>query len=444
VQSDPGFCYSFSKIAACILIKILYTLISLLPQSINKVLMSKSQTADQDMVRRVNKSLVLNTLRLHAPISRAEVADRTGLNRSTVTHIVNALIEAGLVSEQPFDRNTVGRPSIALTLRPEGGAVIGVEIGVDFISVLLTNFISQPLWRVWIDTDPACSQSDILAKTEEAIDQAILISRDRQLRMIGIGVGIPGLVDMQKGELIFAPNLRWRNLPLGNRWAKRFNLPVYVENEANLAALGEYYFGIARNVENFIYLSSGIGLGGGILVSGHLFRGGHGFAGEIGHMQRDPNGELCACGRIGCWETQVGPRAVLQRIKKVLQDSPALPRPDGVTEDLKGLTFRKVVNAALNGDPLCLHSIEEAAYHLAVGIADLVNIFNPELVVIGGALSQAQPILQAVIEKTVFSNTLSPSVDQLKIEFSERGKDACVYGAIAIVLDDILRELAIV
>jgi glucokinase-like ROK family protein len=406
--------------------------------------MPKSKTADQDAVRKINKSLVLNTLRLHSPISRAEVANRIGLNRSTVTHIVNALIEEGLVSEKPFERNAVGRPSIALTLRPEGGAVIGVEIGVDFISVHLTDFTAQPLWRVWIDTNPTCSQSDILVKTEQAIDQAIQISQDMNLRMIGIGVGLPGLVDMQKGELIIAPNLRWRNLPLGNQWAERFKLPVYIENEANLAALGEYYFGIAQNIENFIYLSSGIGLGGGILVSGHLFRGGHGYSGEIGHIQKDPKGELCACGRIGCWETQVGPRAVLKRIKKILQGSPELPRPDGVVEDLSNLTFKMVVNAALTGDPLCLHSIEEVAYHLAVGIADLVNIFNPELVVIGGALSQAQPIMRTVIEKTVFSSALPPSVNELKIAFSEYGTDACVYGAIAIVLDDILREMAII
>ena len=406
--------------------------------------MIQPKTADQELVRRINKSLVLNTLRLHAPISRAGVANLTGLNRSTITHIVNALISEGLVYEQDSTSSSVGRPSISLSLRPDGGAVIGVEIGVDFISVLLTDFVAQPLWQSWADTDPAQSQDDILIRAEQVVDQAIQRAREHHLQVLGIGVGLPGLVNVNQGELIFAPNLGWRNMPLRQLWSQRFDLPVYLENEANLAALGEYYFGLAHNVDNFIYLSSGIGLGGGVIMGGKLFRGGHGFAGEIGHIQRDPNGEMCGCGRRGCWETQVGPRAVLNRIKSALQADPTLPRPASVAADLKNLTFQMVMEAASQGDPLCLRSIEEVAKSLGLGIADLANIFNPDLVVIGGVLSLARDLMLPVIERTVFKDALPPSVDQMRIVYSERGKDACIYGAIAIVLDDILRELSIV
>ena len=180
------------------------------------------------------------------------------------------------------------------------------------------------------------------------------------------------------------------------------------------------------------------------MIDGHLFRGGHGYAGVIGQIQRDPQGERCGCGRIGCWETQVGPRAVLRRVKKELQihsDQFLLVACSG---DFNNLTFEMVVNFALEGNALCRQAIEDVATYLGAGVADLVNIFNPELVVIGGAFILGKDILQPIIEKAIFSNALQPSADGLRIAFSELGLNACALGAVAIVLDDILREMTIV
>lgn len=400
-------------------------------------------TGNQEKVRKVNKSIVLNMLRLHAPISRAQVANLTGLNRGTVSNIVNVLIDEGLVFENEQMDSGIGRPAISLGLRPDGGAVIGVEIGVDFIAILLTNFVAETLWDARIQIDPSQSQTHILTQAEQLIDQALIIAGQQHLRALGIGVGVPGLVNVQQGNLIVAPNLHWRNVPLRLMWNQRFHLPIYIENEANLAALGEYYFGTARNIDNFIYLSAGIGLGGGIMMDGKLFRGGHGYAGEIGHIQRDTKGEQCGCGRIGCWETQVGPRAVLHRVRKALQDHPDPALLDACSGNVDNLTFEMVVSFALAGSTLCRQAIEDVAVHLGLGIADLVHVFNPELVLIGGAFIQAKDILQPIIEKTIFTNILQPCADGLRVAFSERGVNDCVLGAIAIVLDDILREMVL-
>jgi predicted NBD/HSP70 family sugar kinase len=226
-------------------------------------------------------------------------------------------------------------------------------------------------------------------------------------------------------------------------WNQRFHLPVYIENEANLAALGEYYFGVARNEDNFICLTSGIGLGGGIMIDGRLFRGGHGYGGEIGHIQRDPQGEECGCGRIGCWETQVGPRAVLSRVRKQLHASSDPALIEACAGSLDNLTFDLVVKFAQSGDTICRRAIEEVAVNLGTGIADLVNVFNPGLVVIGGAFISAKDIMQSIIEKTIFDNALRPATESLQIKFSEYSAKACVLGAVAVVLDDILREMVI-
>jgi glucokinase-like ROK family protein len=400
-------------------------------------------TGDQEKVRKINKSVVMNTLRLHAPISRARVANLTGLNRGTVSNIVNALIEEGLVSENELEGSKVGRPAIPLSLRPDGGAVIGMEIGVDFIHILLTNFVAETLWETRVETTSLQSQSSIIGQAEQLVEQALSTAKEQQLRILGLGVGLPGLVNLRQGELIVAPNLQWKNVPLRLMWNQRFRLPVYIENEANLSALGEYYFGVAQGVENFIYVCSGIGLGGGIMIGGNLFRGGYGYAGEIGHVQRDPQGDQCACGRIGCWETQVGPRAVLRRVKKELQIHSDQFLLDACQGDFDNITFEMVVKFALEGDSVCRQAIEDVATYLGAGIADLVNVFNPELVVIGGAFILGKDILQPIIKKSIFSNALQPSTDSLRLAFSERGADACALGAVAIVLDDILREMII-
>jgi len=400
-------------------------------------------TGDQEKMRKINKSIIMNTLRLHAPISRARVANLTGLNRATVSNIVNALIEEGLVSENEQEGSKVGRPGISLGLRSDGGAVIGMEIGVDFVAILLTNFVAETLWETRIEINPSQPQTDIISQAEQLVEQALSIAKEQRLRPLGLGVGLPGLINLNQGELIIAPNLNWTNVPLRLMWNQRFRLPIYVENEANLAALGEYYFGVARGVDNFVYLSAGIGLGGGIMIGGNLFRGGYGYAGEIGHVQRDPQGEKCGCGRIGCWETQVGPRAVLRRVKKELQTRSDQFLLDACQGDFDNLTFEMVVKFALDGNNICRQAIEDVAIYLGAGIADLVNVFNPELVVIGGAFILGKDILQPIIEKTIFSEALKPSAGSLRVAFSERGTDACALGAVAIVLDDILREMTI-
>lgn len=400
-------------------------------------------TGDQEKVRKVNRSLILNTLRLHAPVSRAQVADITGLTRGTVSNIVTSLMEDGLVFEDQLQDSKIGRPSILLGLRPDGGAVIGVEIGVDFISVLLTNFVAETLWEIRVKTSPSQTQTEVINQAESYIENALNIAKEQGLRPLGIGVGLPGLVNVRQGTLIMAPNLHWKNVPLRLMWNQRFQLPVYIENEANLSTLGEYYFGVARNTENFIYLSSDIGLGGGVMLDGRLFRGANGYGGEIGHIQRDPQGEQCACGRVGCWETLVGPRAVIRRVKNELnaqQDAQLLEACGG---DFNNLTFDMIVQCALGGDAICRQAMEEVAVNLGVGIADLVNIFNPQMVVIGGAFIQGKDILHSIIEKTILSNALQPSVENLRIRFSERTTEACVLGAVAVVLDDILREMVI-
>lgn len=397
-------------------------------------------TADQGLIRKLNTAILLDALRRMAPLSRAELAARTGLNRSTVSAIVNSLLEEGFIQETDLQSARIGRPGMLLELNPKGGFAVGLELGVDFISVILTDFAAQVQWREKVASDPDEDQINILDRAAALTQHALDFGLGQGLRPLGIGVGVPGLVDLRQGKLVFAPNLHWNNVPLRLIWSQRFNLPIFVENEANAAALGEYYFGAARGVDNFIYLSAGIGLGSGIVIDGKLFRGSSGYASEVGHMTMDPDGELCGCGKRGCWETQVGPRAVLRRVRKTLESGVSSMLCDMVDADLERITFESVVEAAQMEDPVALRALQEVGERLGVGVANLVNVFNPELIVLGGALNLASSILLPIIERIVLENALPPSCENLRVAPSAHGIDACLMGAVALVLEDIWRE----
>lgn len=397
-------------------------------------------TADQVWVRRKNRSVVLECLRTHTTLSRAGLAAKTGLNPSTVSSIVTELLQEGLVRETDLLPSPNGRPGRLLELSPDGGSAIGIEINVDYLSVMLTDFCANILWRCRVPSDPQDSQEAILLKSIQLVREGLAAEPAQGLRPLGIGVGVPGLVEMHTGELKLAPNLKWQGVPIRAILSTAVDLPVFVENEANAAALGEYYFGAARGVENFIYLSAGIGLGGGILIGGKLFRGSQGFASEVGHMLVQPGGELCGCGRRGCWETLVGPQAVLRRVQKTLREGARSSMGAMVAGDFLRITFENVVQAATEGDPVALQALDEVGTYLGVGVANLINIFNPELIVLGGALNLASPFLLPAIERTAQVDSLLPAYEPVRIVPSFHGTDACVMGAVTLVLDEILRE----
>ena len=400
--------------------------------------MNNYTTADQSLIRELNTSIVMDNIRLYAPLSRAELAQRTGLNRSTISLIIDELISRGFVHETARQNPTIGRPGISLQLNPDGGFVVGLEIGVDFLTVIVTNFIGEILWRSNLEITPEEEQIAILERCELAIEDALTYGQGLNLRPLGIGVGIPGLVDARQGKLIFAPNLHWNDVPLRLIFMRRFDLPVFVENEANCALLGEYFFGMARNIKDFIYLKTGVGLGGGIMIGGKLFRGSTGFAGEIGHMTLYGGGDLCGCGRKGCWETYVRPSRLLQEVAAHLRSGETSLLSNLAHGEIEKITMDMVVKAAQEHDAVALNALTVLGGHLAVGICNLINVFNPELVVLGGSLSLTGPWLLPVINEALQTDILPPLRSSIRIEASAQGEDACLLGAISLVLSDIL------
>ena len=395
-------------------------------------------TADQKLMRSINNKIVIDLLRKEEHLSRANISSITGLNRSTVSSIVDELIDEGWIRETSYQTNNIGRPGLILEMNPNGGFAVGLEIGVDFILVVIVDFTARIIFQKRVQADPSEGQINIQEKAFTLVQEAIEAGKKECHRPLGIGIAVPGLVDTHEGVLKMAPNLRWNNVPVRLIWTQQFGLPVIVENEANAGALGEYFFGSAKGIDNFIYIAAGFGLGSGIIIDGKLLRGNKGFAAEVGHMTFDPNGELCNCGKHGCYEMYIGPRAVMKRFKERIKEAggeKTILHLDEKTAD--GFGYDRVVDAARQGDQIALEALKDVGEKLGIVVANLVNVFNPKMVVLGGALNYAKDFIQPVVVQVVKENALQLCRDDLVITNSQLDQQSSVMGVSGLVLENI-------
>ncbi len=404
--------------------------------------MSHPTTADQALVREINLSLALRYIHNEAPASRAQIASATGLNKSTVSSLVDELIERRLIHEIGINAGGTGRPATLLEINPQAGSIVGVELGVDFVAVALTDFTGNILWRQEANADPAQTQDKMIAQTLQLTGQAIEASRERALNILGLGLATPGTVDLKEGMLIFAPNLHWRNVPLRKIYAENTGLKVFVENDANAAALGEHLFGAARRCTDFIFVFAGVGIGGGLFLNGQLYRGKNGYAGEIGHapIMAGPTQAPCHCGNRGCWETYANQYSILQRAQARLEVKRNSILPRLMMEQNSPLTIALIKQAAEEGDREALESFAEAGSAMGQGFAALVNMFNPEKIFLGGPLSFVGQYMLPSIKETLAKHSLPEMCQHVEILLSSFGPDASLVGAAGIVVHDILQN----
>ncbi len=390
------------------------------------------------MLREVNLTAVLTCLRQHAPISRVALAEKTGLNKATITRLTRDLIEHGFVIETGVQSSVTGRPSILLELNPHGGYMIGARLDVDYCSAILTNFSSEILWRSdirhdWND-DRQHIQNNLLTLIQEAFQQVPRTGRP----VLGLGVSMPGLVDDVQGVLLFAPNLGWRDVPIKEWLSQYFEVPIFVDNEANLAALGESYFGAAQDSDYVLYINITAGAGAGIVLNQQILRGAAGLAGEVGHITIDPNGPRCNCGNVGCWETFVKAPVLLQRIKDLRAAGFQSTLPDGVLDSFSRTAIPMIVESAMRGEQAALRALDETAHYLGIGIANLINIFNPQKIVLGGYLTPAYELMLPHIRNVVQARALRWSSESSQIVVAQYGSDASLMGAIATIYNHVL------
>ena len=388
------------------------------------------------LLKQINKLLVLKTILDNKIISRTKISKLVDLNKATVSNLTDELIKEGYVVEKGYGKSKGGRRPVLLQVNKDVGSIIGIDLGVDYIHIILSNFVGEVIFEEYANMKIGEDKEKLLRLLFDLIEKSVKKAPQTPKGILGIGIGVPGIIEKESGTVLLAPNLKWQNVPLRSIVQQKFNLPVYIDNEANAGALGEKWFGEWGKVSDLIYLSVGIGLGAGIIIDNKLFRVAAGFAGEVGHTTINFQDDVCSCGNIGCLENFASERALLSVIKKLVKQ--------GVEdryiswENVDEITPSRIIQAAKEGSRVCRMAILEVAEKMGIGVANLVNIFNPEMVIIGNKASFFGELFLEKLREVINQRSFIAQFYNLKIEVSKLKDRAVVLGCIAMVISDML------
>jgi predicted NBD/HSP70 family sugar kinase len=404
------------------------------------------RASDQYWVREHNVGLLLNYLwDAEQPTTRPHLTKISGLNKSTVGSLLEEMKSWQVVIESGKSQSRTGRPGTLLSINADGGRILGLEIAVGFLTLVMTDLRARVLWRRQISTTEdnkrlaVASQSEVLGCAERLIAKAILETDATKHTMYGIGVVMPGLVDREQGTLLSSGSLGWGLTPIGALWKEHFGLPVVLANEAKASALAERMAGVAKGIDNFLYLSAGRGLGGGLVLDGKVYGGEESFAGEIGHVIIDPDGPQCSCGSRGCWEQLVGVEAVFRRLHQAVTDGRAPKLLALVGKNVDSMDMHQILEAAQSSDQGVLDILDDVGRVLGIGIVSLTNVLNPKMIVFGGELSLVAKYVLPRARKEVKERGLA-ATRSVDIQVSAFQFDASVMGAVALILREFLDD----
>lgn len=388
--------------------------------------------------KRSQRQVVLGLLRGNQPTSRPRVAEALAVSLPTAGSIVKQMLRAGLAIETGRSRSSGGRPAQLVQLNPDYAHAVGLTISSRVIQSMIVDMVGRVIWQGQ-PTTAASTPDQIMQQASDAVSTALDNASRAGIR--GVGVGVCGVVDGDSGVCRTFPQIRqWKDVPVADMLASRFRLPVAVYNEVQAATLAELHYGCGREADDLLYLHVGKGIGLGLVSQGQLLRGSHGHAGEIGHTVVDPKGPVCYCGNYGCLESLASPPAIVR-------DAAAAIR-QGVTSDiapndaaaLDRLTVQDIFAAAQRADRLACNLLTAAGEHVGGAVANVANIFNPKVLVLGGLLCGGPPMLVDAITR-VFSSRLLPAlVEGTAICTSQILENGCALGAATAIFDRLLQQ----
>lgn len=391
--------------------------------------MARRNATTQDDLRRHNLTRLLTHLHEGGAASRSDLVAFSGLNRSTVGVLTSELAEVGLVNEGAGSAGQVGRPSLVVQPVATSAVVLAFDLRVERTIVALVGLGGEVLLRKEQRHRRASYTPESAVRSIVSLSSQVLRAAPPGAAWVGLAVGVPGIVDHIDGRVRLAPNLGWADVPLGDMiraaLAEDFGYSptVVVGNDADLGAISEHVRGVGADIGNLIYLSWEVGIGGGIIIDGKLMAGAGGYGGEVGHMVVNPEGVICRCGARGCWETEIG--------------IDALNRAFGA--DDRAFDVSEVIAAAAAGDAQAQAAVDRVGQWLGIGLANLVNLFNPEVIVLGGHLRVLFPLVSGIVYGRIHS-ALPAAREQVRVEVPGMGGDSTLMGAAETAFESLLSD----
>lgn len=384
-----------------------------------------------ETVRRANLRTIVRELHLAGAQTRSDLVARTGLTRSAIRGLIGELVLGGLATEGPAALDgTPGRPSPLVRANPDGAVVLALEIAVDSLAAATVGLGGTVLHRVRVPLPRGRSSVTDIASALSGLADAVRDRLPSDDPIVGVGVAVVGVVRRSDGMVSLAPNLGWRDEPLGAALIDALGLavPIAFANESDLAAFAESRRGAGRGYQDLALVWGSIGVGGGLIVGGEPLTGAAGYGGEVGHIPVNPDGLPCGCGSTGCWETEVGASALLRRAGQPTEGGTA--------------ACEEVLHAAADGAPIALAALAETGRWMGIGLAGIINVLNPQLVLLGGRFASAYPFVRAALEAELDRRVLRASRHLVRVVPASLGDDAPLLGAAELAFEPLLTDPA--
>jgi predicted NBD/HSP70 family sugar kinase len=393
------------------------------------------RTGNLKLIQELNRSIILKTIRHYGPISRSEIAKRNKISPTTVTAAVRRLLKQGLVCEDSVGTSSGGRKPILVRFSPESRFIVGVAITNSSIKIAETNLEAEARKQKVFPIYNLIGKS-FITYLLKSIGQFLEEYSDLT-KCIGISIVSPGIIDVDKGIIYENTKLKLKDIPLKEMVEKKFKLKTWLENDANAIALAEKQFGAYRKFKNLVYITIGDGVGAGIIVNGSIFRGCSGGTGEFGHTSIDRNGIYCDCGNRGCLENYVNWPAIYSKVSSSIAQGKHTIMLELAKGDINRITPSIFRDALKKGDQLAKEIMEDTAAYLATGMVNLVNLLNPDIIILGGKVAYDNHFLLSRVKKLVFEQALTILTNKLEICPTSLAEDFRMIAAATIPLQEI-------
>ncbi|QGV77020.1 ROK family transcriptional regulator [Streptomyces ficellus] len=389
----------------------------------------------QDIRRRNRFDALRCVFAAPGPVSRQDIAETTGLSFATAANLATELLEAGVLREAGREESKGGRPRARLAVNAERGALIGIDVAETSVQVELFDLALSVLHSLRLPLRGAdVRPEEVVGTIVAGVEQLVVASGTRPESVLGAGVSVPGLVEREGGVSVFSPYWSWRDVPLRALLAEQLTMPLYLDNPLKAATVAEMWFGAGREVDDLVVVTLRAGVGAGIAVDGALYRGASNSAGEWGHTCLIRDGRECRCGRRGCVEAYVSTRGVVRTLREVAPDSPLLDADEATV-------VGAVARASAAGDPVAAETVARTARHLGMAAADLLNLFNPQALVLGGWVADrlGEPLLEQARE-VIAAHALPATLQALTLRLSAVRGNPVALGAATFALEGFLDD----
>ncbi|HOV26170.1 MAG TPA: ROK family transcriptional regulator [Pseudobacteroides sp.] len=383
-------------------------------------------------LKEFNQTVILDTIRVHKAISRAELSKLTGLSPTAIGSIVSELLEMGYISESGIGESKGGRRPVLLELKPESLYTIGVDMDVNYISLVLMDITSRIIEEKMLAMPKTLVFENVMKVIQKEIKRILKDHSIKTERLMGIGLSVPGMVDSSECKVIFAPNMGWENVDIKGQFPDLKGVNVYLENEAMASAISENWIGTCQGISNFVCVNIKSGIGSGIFIDGKPYRGANGITGEVGHIVVDSNGLKCRCGNYGCLETIASTAHMVEQAKRLVKSGIASKLND--IEDVEEIDAKSIIDCAREGDDVSRNILLESARFLGLAISSIVNLLSPQKIVLGKDFVNYSDIVLDNLKEIVKCKALKQTSKDVEITESKLGERASVLGSAIIPL----------